>query len=118
MVRLLGGFYGSGDEVTFNPVGGGYITSSGKQYTLSIPAQVSSEVSSITVVSATLTVRQNGNYVLGGADSQADMLSGGTVEVSAFEGYIRVTIRRTTAPSNVENNSGFGYIGNFKLKFN
>ena len=107
MVRLLGGFYGSGDSFYTIICTAGYITNGRTNIIFTVPVpKFASDVTKCDISSIQLTVRQNGNYLVG--DTTEKVPFTGTTKCIIYPGVVGVTCTVSSAPSNAENNSPVG----------
>lgn len=116
--KIGGGMCDVGDVIALTIACGGYITASGTQFNITAPIPpVTSRVTGFKLQSATATIRQNGNYLIGSSSASADMLTGGTYEGFMCPGSVRVRFARNSAPANTSNNDGFGAVVNLTIEF-
>lgn len=116
--------YTPGTTVDLPFASAGYVTSAGRDYNVSFCASkpIASDVTSMSVDRATATIRQNNRYLIGNANSQADITGLIIREEATLLGELRrgnaiLIFRKTPAPSGVENNSAFGCIGSIRVTF-
>ena len=104
-------YYTKGQSFTLNGhISPCCITNAQKDIYFPIPLQKPLvNVSSVSISNLTMTLRQNGNYVVGSASAYATPR--GTISANICFGQIQVSIKSTTALSNsINNDVGIAHI--------
>jgi hypothetical protein len=86
-------YYEPGKEYTLDVRGAGYLTNSNTAITFSIPLnRLASKVTGATHVSSSLTIRQNGNYIVGSASAGASIAAFSSHTIAVKQNCLVVTV--------------------------
>lgn len=96
--------YKPGDTISGICDTGGYVTGSGMAFVFSIPLNPVS--GTLTLTKSKLTVRQNGNYLIGSGSGPSDVKQYTSFQKYGDSLYVNVTM--PSAPSGVQNNGAIG----------
>lgn len=97
--------YKPGDTISGICDTGGYVTGSGMSFVFSVPIKPVS--GTLTLTKSKLTVRQNGNYLVGSGSGPSDVKQYTAFSKEA-DSLIFVNVTMPSAPSGVQNNSAIG----------
>lgn len=119
MVKLHGGFLDVGDTLSYTYGTGGFVTSSGTAVHFLIPVSpLTDRVTSVKVSRLELTVRQNGNYLLGDSSGGEDVaVPNADIRVTLMPGCIHFYYKHTSQYPDVVNNSAVGVYAKITLTF-
>lgn len=116
--KIVGGIYDIGDSFNITYPGGGYVTAAGTSFQFAVPIPpVTDRVTGFEFTGLAVCVRQNGQYVLGSSSTVLDLLDQGVLNVNLYASALRINYIAPSAPSNVTNNDGFGFVINVSGKF-
>ena len=115
----MGGFLDVGDTLSYTYGTGGFVTSNGTAVHFLIPvAPLTDRVTSAKVSRLELTIRHDGNYLLGNGSSGVDVaVPNADIRTTLMPGCIHFYYKHTSQFANVVNNSAVGVYARITLTF-
>lgn len=111
--KISGGFWDVGDTLSEFIYCAGYVTDSGTTINFSIPfAPFTNNVTGMNFTTLSMTVRQNGNYLVGSSSGRENILTSSTINMSytLYTSTVRIVLVSNSAYTDVTNNDTVGIV--------